>query len=129
PSTELNSVTAIFRMRQFLSGTFSRSSEAQRRALPRLCRLDLTVLRRRDRLQRREQLLRDAGDLVHRALERRLVDLRRLREPADLPHVLKGSGADLVVRRGRVEVVERPDVPAHCVTTPFGPPPDSAPAG
>ena len=42
-----------------------------------------------------------------------LVRLRRLRRPAHLADVLERGCADLVLRRGRLEVVERLDVPAH----------------
>ena len=52
-------------------------------------------------------------DLLDRAVERLLVDLRRLREAADLADVLQRRGADLVVGRGGLEVVERADVAAH----------------
>ena len=55
------------------------------------------------------------GDLVDGAVEHGLVRLRRLREAAHLADVLLGCGADLVVGRGRLEVVERLDVPAHAV--------------
>ena len=53
------------------------------------------------------------GHLVHRTLERLGVRLRRLREAADLADVLERRGADLVLSRRRLEVVERSDVAAH----------------
>ena len=54
--------------------------------------------------------VRDVGD---RPLERSLVRLRGLLHPADLAHVLQRGGVDLVMRRRRLEVEERLDVPAH----------------
>src|SRR5690606_27032798 len=56
---------------------------------------------------------RDASDLVDGGVEGGLVDLRRLREAADLADVLECGGADLVVGRGRIEVEEGADVAAH----------------
>ena len=55
-------------------------------------------------------------DGVDRTREGLLVRARRLRETADLAHVLKGGGADLVVGRFRLEVVERLDVSAHAAS-------------
>ena len=52
-------------------------------------------------------------NLVHRAAERRLVGLGRVREAAQLAHELQGRCVDLVVRRGRLEIEQRPDVSAH----------------
>src|SRR5215210_6123419 len=80
---------------------------------PGLGGLDLTVLRRRVRLERLEQVHGGVGDLVHGALEGLLVDLGGLREPADLADVLQCGGADLFAGRFRLEVVEGADVAAH----------------
>src|SRR5579864_6297760 len=95
------------------SRTPLRRSEALLRALACALRLDLAVARRGVGHERREQVVRRVRDLVDRAREGLLVRLRRLREPADLPHVLLGRGAHFVLGRGRFEVVERMDVPAH----------------
>ena len=73
----------------------------------------LTVTRRRDRHQSAEQPRRRGGDFVHGPCKRRLVRLRRLRRAADLADVLERSGAHLVLGGGRLEVVQRADVPAH----------------
>ena len=51
--------------------------------------------------------------LVDRAGERLLVRLRGLREAADLADVLERGRVDLLLRRGRLEVEEHMDVPAH----------------
>ena len=54
-----------------------------------------------------EEVRGDVGDLVDRPREDRFVGLRRLRRAAHLAHVLERRGADLVVGRARLEVVER----------------------
>ena len=80
---------------------------------PRLRGLDVAVARRRVRDEVVEQVRGDVRDLVDGAGEDGFVGLRRLRRAADLAHVLERRRADLVVRRARLEVVERSDVPAH----------------
>src|SRR5438876_10852802 len=86
--------------------------------------LDHAVLRRRGRHELVEQPLRRRSDFVDRAGESFRVRLRRLREAADLADVLQRGVADLLVRGGWLEVVERVDVSAHayilriCVVTP-----------
>ena len=62
-----------------------------------LLRLDFTVLRWRGDHQIFEQMTGNVRDLVHRAVERLGVRLRRMRPAADLAHVLQ---------RGRVHLVE-----------------------
>src|SRR5829696_7990009 len=79
----------------------------------RLGGLDLAVLGRRGGLQRLEQVPRHVRDLLDGAVERLLVGLRGLREAADLADVLERGGADLVLGRGRLEVVQRANVVAH----------------
>ena len=64
-------------------------------------------------LQRREQLVRGRGDLLHGAIERGLVGLGRPVEAAKLAHELQRGGADLLLGRGRLEVEQRLDVAAH----------------
>ena len=76
-------------------------------------RLDLAILRCRCRDEVGKEVLRDVCDLVHGAVERRLVRLRRLVHAADLAHVLQRRGVHLLGARGRIEVVENADVPAH----------------
>src|SRR6478609_1768688 len=78
-----------------------------------LRRLHLAVLGWRGRDQVVEQVLGDVGDLLDRPVERLLVRLARFRRTADLADVLQCSRGDLVAGRGRLEVVERADVPAH----------------
>src|SRR3712207_76773 len=79
----------------------------------RLLRLDLPVLRRSARDELVEKRRRRGGDRVDRALEGRLVRARGLGEAADLADVLERGRADLLVRRRRIEVVERVDASAH----------------
>ncbi len=83
------------------------------RAGPGLRGLFFAVLRRGHRDQVLQEVTRDVGDLVHGAVEGLLIGLRGLRRARDLADVLQGRGVDLVVRRRRLEVVERVDVPAH----------------
>ena len=70
-------------------------------------------LRRGARDQLVEQARGDLCDGVHRSLKRLGVDLRGLREAADLAHVLLCRRADLLVGRVRLEVVEGADVSTH----------------
>src|SRR5207247_2910052 len=91
----------------------SRRAEPRRRALPCLGGLGLPVLGGGGRGQTVEQRPRGVGDLVHGAIERRLIRLGRLVEPADLAHELERGGAHLLVGGARREVVQGSDVPAH----------------
>src|SRR6266566_5710595 len=75
--------------------------------------LNFAVFRRCGRHELLEQPLRRRCDLVDRPGEGFLVRLRGLREAADLADVLERGVADLLVRSGWLEVVERVDVPAH----------------
>src|SRR6266704_397213 len=61
---------------------------------------DLAILRRCRRHELLDQPFRSRGNLVDSAGESCLVRLRRLREAADLPHVLERGIADLLVRGG-----------------------------
>src|SRR5581483_10392859 len=90
-----------------------RAPEAGRGARPPARRLALAVARGRGGHERAEQPSGGAGDLLDRPPERGGVRRRRLLHPAELADVLDGGGVDLLGRRGRLEVVERPDVPAH----------------
>ncbi len=78
-----------------------------------LGRLDLAVLGRRARDEAVEQALGRRGDLLDRTVEDLLVGLRGLRRSADLADELERRVMDLVVARGRLEIVECSDVPAH----------------
>lgn len=88
-------------------------AEAGDGASPATLRLGLAVLRRSGRDEILEQVLRQVRDLVDGAVERRLVRLRRLGHAADLAHVLQRRRVDLVRARGRIEVVENANIPAH----------------
>ena len=79
----------------------------------RLSRLILPILRRSRRLQRPKQALRHIRNLINRRQERSLIRLRGLRKPANLPHKLQRSSANLSRRNRRIKVEKRLDVPAH----------------
>src|SRR6202011_3596819 len=83
------------------------------RAGARLAGFDLPVRRGLPRLERSKQAARDVGDLVDRLIKRRLVDLRRMREAAELTHELQRGGADFLLGRRRLEIEQRADVAAH----------------
>src|SRR5207249_4620318 len=53
------------------------------------------------------------GDLLDGDLEGGIVGARRLLHPAHLAHVLERSRTDLLLGRGRLEVVKSSNVPAH----------------
>jgi hypothetical protein len=57
--------------------------------------------------------VRDVRNFFHRAGEHRFVRFRWLVEAGDFSHELQRSGAHFVRRDGRVEIVERFDIPAH----------------
>ncbi len=73
----------------------------------------IAIARRRVRDQRLDQVAGHLRDLCHRALELRLIRLRRLQYPAHLAHVLQRRRADLLFRRGRRKVEQWANVPAH----------------
>src|SRR6266511_4114500 len=75
--------------------------------------LSLAISGRRGRHQFVEEPLRRVCDSVHCPVESLGVRLRRLREAADLAHVLQGGGVDVLFPRRWLEVVERLDVSAH----------------
>jgi hypothetical protein len=79
----------------------------------RLAPLLVPVPRRRFGVQRMDQAMGGRGNLIHRAIERLFVLLRRPRCPAQLAHELERRRPDLVIRRGRLEVRERLDVATH----------------
>jgi len=75
--------------------------------------LGLPILRRRTRFEREQEPPRDPRDVVDGRIEGGLVRLRGLVEAADLPHELQRGVMDLVLGDWRLEVEQRPDVPAH----------------
>src|SRR5688500_6718402 len=94
-------------------GGARRAAEPGGAAGPRLRGLDVAIARRRRGDQGVEQLVSHRGGLVDRALEGRLVRLRRLVEAGELAHELERRGPDLVIGDRRIEVEERLDVAAH----------------
>ena len=94
-------------------GPLPACSEPLDRARVRPSELLIAVARWCARGERCEQQRRSLGDLVHGALERGLVGRRGLGVTADLAHVLQRGVTDLSAGRGRIEVEEHPDVPAH----------------
>src|SRR6185436_5515597 len=106
-----------------LRGAIRRAAEPRRRAGAGLFRLDRAVARRRRRDQLVDQLTRRFGHGVDGAVEGLLVGLRRAVEAAELAHELQRRGANLLVGRRRLEVVEVADVAAHET------PPDSTGSG
>src|SRR5712675_1361248 len=64
-------------------------------------------------MQRRQKAVRRVGDLRDRAVERRLVGLRRLVEAGQFSHELQRGGLDFVLGRGRLEIEQSLDVAAH----------------
>jgi hypothetical protein len=109
----LDRVEAVERLLEVVYRPTSGGGEALGPALAATLGLDLAVLRRRIGDELVDQPPSRCGDLVDCAGERFLVRLRRVREPADLAHVLKRGVPNLVVGRGRLEVEERLDVSAH----------------
>src|SRR4051812_6368743 len=89
------------------------SDEPFARALPRLLGLHLTIARRRMRVQRGQQFSRYLGDFVDRALEGCGVLAGGLVESRQLAHELQRRGADLILRRRRLEIEQRLNVTAH----------------
>src|ERR1700757_3472221 len=78
-----------------------------------LHRLDLAIARRRRGDERIDQLTCRARHLVHGAIYRGLMGLRRPAEAEKLAHELQRGEIDLLVSCRRVEIVERLDVSAH----------------
>ena len=85
-------------------------------ALDRLLPLGVAGPRRPVRLQLVEELQRDLGDVFHSVLARFLVGPRKRLEPAQLAHVLQRRSAHFVFGRGRLEVIQGLDVPAHAAS-------------
>src|SRR3954471_16978082 len=77
--------------------TFTSRGVSGRGASLRLRGLDLAVLRRRVGHEVGQEVLRDVRDLFDGAIEGFLVGGRRLREAADLAHVLERCAAHFLV--------------------------------
>jgi hypothetical protein len=73
----------------------------------------LTIARFGARRERLDQAAGGGRHLVDGAVERVLVRLRRRIEAAQFPHELDRRGADLLVRRRRIEIEESFDVSTH----------------
>jgi hypothetical protein len=66
--------------------------------------------------ERIEQMLRGVCDIIDGTIESYFVRLRRFRETAQLADELKRRSANLVVRRGWIEVMKCFDGSAHVTT-------------
>src|SRR2546430_17705279 len=75
--------------------------------------LDFAVTGRRIGDEGIEQLACHLLHLLHRAAERRLVCFGGARESAQLANELQGRRTDLLIRGGRLAVIERLDVLTH----------------
>src|SRR5215208_3885820 len=95
-------------MSRYLSG-----AEPPARTLARFLALDVTIARRRGRDEPGHQFLRGTRDLLDRAFESILIDLRGTRAPAHLAHVLQRGVVHFLGRGRRVEIEQRADVAAH----------------
>src|SRR5260370_1353686 len=91
----------------------SRSSESLGRPRTSALRLDFAVARLGARFERVDQSPRDRGDLLDRLIEGSFVRFRGLVESRKLSRELQRSGADLIIRCGRIEIEECLDIPAH----------------
>ena len=65
------------------------------------------------RNERIQQPVRDGLHVIHGLVEGFLVGFGRFRETGKLAHELNGGRSDLLVGRGRIEVEQRTNVPAH----------------
>ncbi len=74
---------------------------------------DFPVFGRSGSHERTEQSGGCLFNLCDRTMERRFVRCGRSGETADLPYILQSCCMDLIVCRGRIEVVQRFYVPAH----------------
>lgn len=81
--------------------------------------LDLPVPDRRVRYERDHQFTRHFGHTLDRLLEGDFVHTGRLVVPAHLAHVLQCRRPNLLVRRDRIEIEERPNISAHVVLLPL----------
>src|SRR5690349_6649672 len=86
---------------------------------PGLGCLMLAIARRRRGGERFQQLARRIRHAINGLVECQLVRLGGPREPTQLPDELYGGCADLLLCRGRLEIVERSNVTAHGQTSSF----------
>jgi hypothetical protein len=88
-------------------------AEAFRRTGLGLGSLDGAVARRRVAPQSIKEMMSRMRDVVDGPVERRLVDFGRPGKAGQLADELKRAGADFIVRRRWLEIMERSDVPAR----------------
>src|SRR5262249_467793 len=88
-------------------------AETASRAGARLCRLGFAIARRGVGHGAVEPFVRRWRHPLHRAAERRLVCLGGACKSAQLTDELQRRRTDFLVRGGRFEVMERPDVSTH----------------
>ena len=86
----------------------------------------LAVPRRRVSDQRFEQMMRDMGNVIDRAIESGLVRLRRLGESGQLPNKLERRRTDLVIRRRWTKIMQGLNSSAHTESFTERPAPASA---
>lgn len=72
-----------------------------------------TIFGRGAGLERAEEAVGGIGDFVNGGIERCLIRLRGLIEPADLPDKLQRSRANFFLCDRRIEIKQYPDVSAH----------------
>lgn len=89
------------------------SAESVRRASLCFGGLFLSILRRGAGGEGIQQSSGNRGNLIDRRHEGGFVRFRRSVKSAYLSHELERSRANLLGRGGRIEVEERPDIPAH----------------
>jgi hypothetical protein len=90
-----------------------RRAEAFLRSRACFHRFDFAITRRHGGYKRIEQMLRGVSDIIDGAIESCLVCFGGFRETAQLADELKGRRANLVVGRGRTEVMKCFDGSAH----------------
>jgi hypothetical protein len=83
------------------------------RSLFRSGRFNLAITRRRIRYERFKQMMRGMHDFIDRAIECFLICFRRLREAAQFSDELQRRRLDLIIGRGRTEIVKCFDSSAH----------------
>src|SRR5207245_10954174 len=88
-------------------------AKSLRRALPRLASLRFAISRHRLDSERVDQAACDRRDVVHGGIEHRFVGVRGMGGAAEFAHELQSGRANFVIARGRLEVGQGFDVPAH----------------
>ena len=92
----------------------------------RFGRFFFAISGRRASFKRLEQSFRNRCHIFNCRQKRSLIGLRRLGEPADLPHKLQRSGPDFLVCHRRLEVKKNFDISAHIYDRSAGAPPAAA---